>query len=43
LGAVEGLYLALFVHRQHDGMGGRINVEADDIADLGRKQRIVGA
>ena len=34
LGAVEGLDLALFVHRQHDGMGGRIDVETDDIAQL---------
>lgn len=34
LGAVKRLYLALFVDRQHDGMGGRIDIEADDIGEL---------
>ena len=35
LGAVERLDLALLVDRQHDGVGRRIDVEADDVAQLG--------
>ena len=42
LGAVEGLDLALLVDRQHDGVGRRINVEADDVAQLVDELRIVG-
>ena len=42
LGAVERLDLALFVDRQHDGMGGRIDVEAHDIAELLGELRVVG-
>ena len=42
LGAVERLDLALFVDRQHDGMGGRIDVEADDIAELLGELGVVG-
>ena len=34
LGAVERLDLRFFVDRQHDGMGRRVHVEADDIFDL---------
>ena len=34
LGAVERLDLALLVDRQHDGMGRRVDVEADDVAQL---------
>ena len=34
LGAVEGLDLALLVDREHHRMGGRIDIEADDVAQL---------
>jgi hypothetical protein len=34
LGAVERLDLALLVDREDDGMGGRIDIEADDVAQL---------
>ena len=34
LGAVESLDLALLVDREHDGMGGRIDIEPDDLAQL---------
>jgi hypothetical protein len=27
--------LGLFVYRQHDGVGQRVNVKADNVADLG--------
>ena len=37
LGAVERLDLALLVDRQHDGVGGRIDIEADDVAQLARR------
>ena len=40
LGAVKGLDLALFIDRQHQGLVGRIDVEADDILDLGDEVRI---
>jgi len=43
LGAIERLYLALFVDRQHDGMGGRIDVETHDISEFLGKLWIVGA
>jgi len=35
LGAVKGLDLALFIDRQHQGLVGRIEVEADNLLDLG--------
>src|SRR5215211_5173886 len=41
LRAVERLDLALLVDRQHLRVGRRIDVEADDVADLGRKGWIV--
>ena len=34
LGAVEGLDLALFVDREHDGTGGRIDIKPDHIAQF---------
>ena len=37
LGAVEGLDLALFVNRQHHCMGRRIEIEPDDVGELGGK------
>ena len=40
LGAVKGLDLALFIDRQYQGLVGRIDVEADDILDLGDEVRI---
>jgi hypothetical protein len=40
LGAVKGLDLALFIDRQHQGLVGRIDVEADDILDFGDEVRI---
>ncbi len=42
LGAVERLDLTLFVRRQHDGMFRRIDVKAQDIANLDGELRIVG-
>ena len=42
LGAVERLDLALLVDRQHHGMGRRIDIEADDVAQLGHELGIVG-
>ena len=42
LGAVERLDLALLVDRQHDGMGRRIDVEPDDVAQLVDELRVVG-
>jgi len=38
--AVEDLDLALFVNRQHDRMGRRIEVEPDDVGELGGKAGI---
>ena len=35
LGAVERLDLALFVDRQHHGVRRRIDVQPDDVLDLG--------
>ncbi len=43
LGAVEGLDLRLLVDRQHDGMGRRVHVEADDVLDLVGEGGIIGA
>lgn len=42
LGAVERLDLALLVDRQHDGVGWRVNVEADNVFELGDELRVVG-
>ena len=41
LGAIEGLNLALLVDRQHDGMGRRIDIEPDNVAQLGDEVWIV--
>lgn len=38
--AVEGLNLGLLVDAQHHGMVGRVDVEADDVADLLDQQRV---
>ena len=43
LGAVERLDLALFVGRQHHGMGRRIEIEPDDVGKLGGKAGIARA
>ena len=42
LGAVQRLNLALFVDRQDDGVGGRIDIEPDDVAQFVDEARIVG-
>jgi len=42
LGAVERLNLALLIDRQDNGVVGRVDVEADNIVQLGRKLRIGG-
>src|SRR6201981_1693408 len=42
LGAVERLDLALFIDREDDGMGGRINIETDDVAQLVDEPRVGG-
>ena len=41
LGAVERLDLALLVDREDDGVGGRIDVEADDVLELLGELRVV--
>lgn len=41
LGAAERLDLALLVERQGDGVGGRIDKEADNVSQLLDEQRIV--
>ena len=43
LGAVERLDLALLVNRQHQGMGRRVEVEPDDVGQLGGKAGIARA
>src|SRR6202051_2137928 len=40
-GAIEGLDLALLVDRQHDGVGRRIDIEPDNVAQLGDEVWIV--
>jgi hypothetical protein len=40
LGAIERLNLALLVDRQHGGVGRRIDIEPDDVAQLGDEVRI---
>ena len=42
LGAVKRLDLALLIDREDDGMGGRIDIEADDVAQLVDKLRVGG-
>ena len=42
LSAVERLDLALLVNRKHDGVRRRIDIEPDDITQLGDKIRIIG-
>src|SRR6516162_9520541 len=42
LGAVERLDLGLFIHAEHQGTVGRVEVEPDNVADLVDKQRIGG-
>ena len=42
LGAVERLDLALFVDRQDDGVGRRIDIEPDDVAQLVDERGVVG-
>jgi hypothetical protein len=41
LGAIESLDLALLVERQHDGVGRRIEIEPDHVAQLVDEVRIV--
>ena len=41
LGAVQRLDLAFLINRENDGAVGRIDVEADDLFELGRELRIV--
>ena len=43
LGAVERLDLALFVDRQHHGMGRRIDIKPDNVRRLGGKARVTRA
>ena len=42
LGAIQGLDLRFLIDAKHDGVGGRIDIEAGDVADLGGELRIVG-
>ncbi len=42
LGAVQGLDLRLLIDTEHHGVGGRIDIELDDVAGLGGELRIVG-
>jgi len=42
LRAVERLNLALFIDREHHRMSGRVDIEANDVAQLGGEERIVG-
>jgi hypothetical protein len=42
LGAIERLDLALLVDRQNDGVGGRVDIESDDILELVDEQRVIG-
>jgi hypothetical protein len=41
LGAVQGLDLRLLIDTEDHGVGGRIDIQADDVADLGGELRIV--
>jgi hypothetical protein len=42
LGAFQRLDLGLLVHAQHDRVLGRVQVQPDHVADLGRKLRVGG-
>ena len=42
LSAVQGLDLRFLVDAEHHCVGGRTNIEADDIADLGGELRVAG-
>ena len=42
LGAVQRLDLRLLVDAQHDGPLGRVQIQADDVADLGDELRVPG-
>ena len=42
LGAVQRLDLALLINRQNDGVVGRIDIQADDVAQLGDELRVIG-
>src|SRR5215475_12012972 len=41
LGAIKGLDLALLIDRQDNGVVGRVDIEADDVMQLGRELRVV--
>jgi len=41
-GAVQGLDLGPLIDTEDHGVGGRIDIQADDVADLGGELRIVG-
>src|SRR5499427_1955195 len=43
LGAVERLDLALFIDRQHHGMGRRIDIKPDNVGQLGGKAPVAQA
>ena len=42
LGAIERLNLALLINRQNDGVVRRIDIEADDVTQLGDELRVIG-
>ena len=42
LGALQGLDLAFFVHAQHHGMIGRVQVQPDDVADFFDEEGVIG-
>ena len=42
LGAVECLDLALFINRQHDGVGWRVDIEHDDLVPLSGELWTIG-
>jgi len=39
---VQGLDLGFLIDTEDHGVGGRIDIQADDVADLGGELRIVG-
>jgi len=42
LSAVQRLNLALLIDREHDGVVGRVDIQPDDLLELGGKLQIVG-
>src|SRR3974390_3167756 len=42
LGAIQRLDLAFLIDREHDGVVGRVDVQANDLLELGPELRIVG-